>query len=453
MGRPCVAVAFSGGRDSAALLHATVAAARGSSFDVIALHVHHGLLPEADVWQARARALCSRWARRGAPLRFDSRVLHGAPSRGESVEAWARQGRYAALADMARANGAELVLLGHHRRDQAETFLLQALRGGGVAGLAAMPARVERDGLVWARPWLGRSRESIDAYVRRHRLGAIEDPSNADARHARNRLRLEVMPALLGAFPQAEACLSQAAAHAHEAAAALEELAAMDMTVCAEGGRLRLDAWLALSPARRSNTLRAWLLRHAGHAAPASLVARLLTEWPRLGAAGRARWPFAARWVHARRGTLELADGVPATRPVDAPAPLDAPEVSLAIAGPGSYRVDVWGGALQVSATPVGGVDPTRCRALTLRARQGGERFQAAPGRPARNLKKQFQAAGIEADGRGAPLCFAGSQLVYVPGLGVDGRAWAPAGAVQWQLLWVPDAAPGAPTGAAGRGG
>jgi tRNA(Ile)-lysidine synthase len=122
---PVVAVAFSGGRDSTALLHATLRAARDGGVQVVALHVHHNLQPEADTWLAHAQQVCQRWSR-GAPLRLLHRRLAGTPARGDSVEAWARRERYRALADMAHEAGAELVLLAQHRRDQAETFLLRA---------------------------------------------------------------------------------------------------------------------------------------------------------------------------------------------------------------------------------------------------------------------------------------------------------------------------------------
>ncbi len=113
---------------------------------------------------------------------------------------------------MAIEGGVDLVLLGHHRRDQAETLLLQALRGGGVAALSAMPKSVRRDGVTWARPWLEQPREAIEAYLRRHRLRWIDDDSNDDDRFARNRLRRRVWPALADAFTDAEGALAAAAA-------------------------------------------------------------------------------------------------------------------------------------------------------------------------------------------------------------------------------------------------
>ena len=127
---------------------------------------------------------------------------------------------------MALARGVDLVLLAHHRRDQAETFLLQALRGGGVAALSAMPKVVRRDGITWARPWLAQSREAIEAYARRHRLRWIDDESNDDDRFARNRLRRRVWPALVEAFADAEGSLADAAQRVQDAAAVVDEIAA-----------------------------------------------------------------------------------------------------------------------------------------------------------------------------------------------------------------------------------
>ena len=111
----------------------------------------------------------------------------------------------------AKAEGCNTVLLAHHQRDQAETFLLQAMRSAGVAGLAGMPREIERDGLVWMRPWLGLPRSAIEAYVQHHGIAYVDDDSNEDDRYARNRLRRRVWPALEHAFADAEPSLAAAA--------------------------------------------------------------------------------------------------------------------------------------------------------------------------------------------------------------------------------------------------
>ena len=189
-----VAVAASGGLDSTALLHFTARIAARCGLQVHALHVHHGLHADAGAWMAQVARQCRRWG----GITFHGHRVQEQPAAGDSVEAWARRVRYQALAQMARAADCSLVLLAHHRRDQAETVWLQALRGAGPAGLAAMPRVVCREGLTWARPWLDQPREAIAAYARRHRLQYVIDPANGDDRYARSRLRSRLWPALLG---------------------------------------------------------------------------------------------------------------------------------------------------------------------------------------------------------------------------------------------------------------
>ncbi len=291
-----VAVAASGGRDSTALLHAAVRQGQALGVDVWALHVHHGLMSNADAWQDHVR----RQARRFGAA-FACERLQGAPARGDSVEAWARKGRYAALARMAKVAGIDLVLLAQHRRDQAETFLIQALRGGGAAGLAAMPAVVQREGITWARPWLACSRESIDAYLRRHRLSYIDDPSNADTRFARGRLRA-LWPTLSEAFADAETTLSRAAQRAAADAAVVADAAAADLAALEAVGRpLPVARLLLLSPARQAAALRAWLGAMLMLPVPETLVRRLLEELP-----GRlhARWQADGQDLVLKRGLL-----------------------------------------------------------------------------------------------------------------------------------------------------
>lgn len=428
-----VAVAFSGGRDSLALLHATVRAARALGLQVVALHVHHGLMAEADAWVRSAIRLCARWQRAGHPLRLRWHRLEGGPARGDSVEAWARRGRYQALAQMAREEGAQLVLLAHHRRDQAETVLLQALRGAGPRGLAAMPALARREGLTWARPWLDQPREAIEAYVRRHRLRPIDDPSNDDDHLARSRLRRQVWPALAAAFGDAETTLAAVARRAQEADAALAELAALDLAGVADAQGLRRQPWLALSPARRANVLRAWLRREQSRGPAESLVQRLLAQWPQQA---RGRWP-AGPGVElvAWRGALRIeARGA-------AQAALVPPSVQADLSRPGPLRVPGWPGILLLRPVTAGGLDVRLLQQAWLAPRRGGERFQRAPNTPPRSLKKQFQLAAVPAHARQGPLVWLGPQLAFVPGLGVDARMVAESGVPQLQLTWQPDAA------------
>ena len=424
---PCVAVAYSGGRDSTALLHATLAAAAAQGLRVLALHVHHGLNPHADDWLAACAAQCQRWARLGLPVHFVAQRIATRPQRGDSIEAWARQVRYRALRAMALEQGVSIVLLAQHRRDQAETFVLQALRGAGTAGLAGMPRSIERDGITWVRPWLEQPSDAIEAYVRRHRLRHIDDSSNADTRLARNRLRLQVWPQLLEAFPQAEAALADAAAWAQQADAALRELATLDLAQTAEPNALDVAAWSALSPARRSNALRAWLKNATGHAAPASLVTRLLAE---LKPRQSARWPTAGGELRSHRGQLRYTAA--------AAAVTTPPETSLSVQRAGRHALPGWGGALLVKRVKEEGVPLAWLAHLELRPRSGREQFQAGLGRPPRGLKKQFQAAGLPAWERDGPLVYSGGQLVFVSGLGLDARVIGLPGQPQVQLRWLP---------------
>ena len=423
----CIAVAYSAGRDSTALLHATALAAAEQGVQVVALHVHHGLSPNADEWLAHAQTQCTRWAQRGLPLRLLTHRLTDRPAAGDSVEAWARQARYRALHSMAAEAGAGIVLLAHHQRDQAETLLLQALRGAGVAGLAGMPREVERDGISWVRPWLDHPREAIEAYVRRHRLRYVDDDSNGDPRFARNRLRLQVWPALSQAFPQADASLADAATWAGEATACLSELAALDLAQVASRAGLNLKAWCGLSEARQTNALRAWLKAASGRIAPASLVQRLAHELP---GSGSAQWELPGGVLRRHRGRLLFTAETPAV------VSDVARETSLSILRAGRFALLGWGGELVATRVKEGGVPLAWLAHLELRDREGGEQFQAGIGRPARSLKKQYQAANIPEWERNGPLVYSGGQLVFVPGLGIDARVLALPGQPQLSLHW-----------------
>ncbi|MDT7835290.1 tRNA lysidine(34) synthetase TilS [Aquabacterium sp. OR-4] len=446
-----LAVAYSGGRDSLALLHCACRVASALGLQVVALHIHHGLLPQADAWLRQAQQRCRRWQALGWPLSLRWARLQGAPAPGQSIEAWARAGRHAALQRLAGEAGATLLLLAQHRRDQAETVLLQALRGGGPAGLAAMPPAALRHGLVWARPWLAQPRQAIEAYVQRHRLRPVDDPSNNDLNLARNRLRARVWPALSAAFPEAEAALALSARRAHEADAALAELAQMDLATCAlasdaaAGTALQVAAWRSLSAARQANALRVWLGRQAGQGAAEALLQRLLLELP--GAAsstsGRAtrstgRWPAGGgAELRLYRGLLHW-HAMAAAAATAAVEPVALGDQVIDLSQPGHWPVPAWRGRFEVSQDAQG-VPADELRHACLRARAGGEQFQRTAGGLPRSLKKQYQAAGVPADQRQGPLLWGAGALLYVPGLGMDARALARPALLRCRVQWRAD--------------
>lgn len=433
-----LAVAASGGVDSTALLHAVARLATPLGIQVHALHVHHGLQPQADAWLAGLTAQCRRWAGRGLAVHFHAVRLQGQPKRGDSVEAWARRERYRALAALAREAECSVVLLAQHRRDQAETVLLQALRGAGAAGLAAMPRQRERDGILWLRPWLEQPREAIDAYLRRWRLRPVLDPSNADPRFARSRLRTQVWPALQAAFPDVEVTLAAVARQAALARALEDEIAEQDLAERLDGDALRIVPWLALGPARRAASLRAWLTRVLEPGWPMTLLQRLLRELP---AARQACWPAAGVQLRLHRGRLRAVRSASSRTNalhLPEPAPSPAPPCTIDLSRPGEHALAPWPGRMRVEPVAEGGVAAAMLRDAELRVRAGGEQFQRHPHGPPRRLKKQFQALDVPAWERDAPLLWARGQLVFVPGLGLDARAQAQPGAPRVRLHWLP---------------
>lgn len=263
-----LAVAYSGGADSTALLLAAQARWPGQ---VSALHIHHGLQAAADGFAAHCQARCDAL---GVPLhvaRVDAR--HAA---GQSPEDAARMARYEALAALARAHGLGTVLLAQHADDQAETLLLALSRGAGLPGLAAMPARVERHGVRFERPLLGVSAPAIRVWLAGAGQTFVDDPTNAELAFTRNRIRHELLPALEKTFPGFRATFARSARHAAQAQELLAVLAAQDLA--AIGDPPLLKALQALPPARQANVLRHWLRTSHQAAASAAQMDELLDQ-------------------------------------------------------------------------------------------------------------------------------------------------------------------------------
>lgn len=261
-------MACSGGADSTALLLAAHARWPGR---VVALHVHHGLQAVADDFEAHVRALCDRHGIALRVSRVDARAAMG-----QSPEDAARTARYAALADQAREAGAAWVLLAQHLDDQAETVLLALSRGAGLPGLAAMPEVIEREGMRFGRPWLALTSQTLRDFLRDGGETFIEDPSNAELRFTRNRIRRLLTPAWAETFTGYREALSRTAAHAAQAQRLLDELAALDLAHTGEPPSIA--ALQSLSRDRQANALRHWLRGAHGVAASAAQLHELLGQ-------------------------------------------------------------------------------------------------------------------------------------------------------------------------------
>ena len=415
-----VAVALSGGRDSVVLLDALAAVAPICGNGVAAIHIHHGLSANADAWAQACVERCTELR-----IACEVRRVAVAPQPRASLEALARHARYDALAGAAQRIGANVVALAHHRNDQAETLLLQLLRGSGPHGLAGMPAWRMAAGIAWWRPLLEVSRARIDAYARERQLQWIDDESNADGRHARNAVRHSVMPALQHIAPQADATLARAAAHQADAARLLDELAEQDGKDAYDGATLLCHALDALSPHRARNLLR-WFLRGQGLPAPSTVRLAAMLDQLR-GARGDAetRLAHAGVEIGVYQGRIALHR---------------APPDRFNVCWRGETEIALPHGTVTFGRAEGAGIDLTLASGdVHLRSRVGGERFQVAQDRPRRALKSVLRDAGIPPwERRGLPLVWCGDALAAVAGLGVDAALLAAPGRPGLTVGWHP---------------
>jgi tRNA(Ile)-lysidine synthase len=399
-------LAYSGGLDSHVLLHALASQRdRLHGAELVAVHVDHGLSPNAKQWAEHCAQQCAALGIELLQLSVDA----GAEP-GESPEAAARHARYRAFAELMHEG--DCLLTAHHQDDQAETLLLQLLRGAGPRGLAAMPLWADFAAGWHVRPLLTVSRDALQAYAQQHDLHWVDDESNFDTGFDRNFLRHEILPALKQRFPAAAATLSRSAQHCAEAAQLLAEAAAVDATGAAlPSGALSVSALQKLGEMRARNLLHHWI-----HAAglPMPSAAHLKRVWEdAIGAAQDSNplvcWPGAE--VRRYRDALFLSAPL-VTHDAgqhydwDLAGPLD-------ISGLGTLRSEVrtgWG--LSVKAL--------EDKKLRVRFRQGGETIRPAGRAGHHALKTLLQEAGVPPWQRERlPLLYVDDELVAVADLWV----------------------------------
>ncbi|MEO6800092.1 MAG: tRNA lysidine(34) synthetase TilS [Rhodanobacter sp.] len=387
-----LALAFSGGPDSTALLHALAQLPEARRRGLRALHVDHGLHDDSAGWAEHCRGFCTS-------LDVACEVLRVAVTRdsGKGLEAAARDARHTALANQLRAG--EYLLFAHHRDDQVETVLLKLLRGAGPEGLGGMRAmRPFGSGQLW-RPVLAFSRAQLSDYVNAHQLQRIGDPSNADTRLARNHLRHEILPRLAAHWPQASDSILHSAALSRAAAEALRNQWLADFDVLHDRNQGSVDArgWLALMPALREPLLDHWL-HERGLSAPTTAQRRQIERQcgARQGQLPCIRWPGTE--LHIWNGQLWA---LPTQAPIPANWHQEWQGETLSLPDGGELRLDVAGVRL---ATP-----------LQVRLRHGGERIKPAGDAHTRELRDLFQLARLPPWQRNAcPLLYASNELIAV---------------------------------------
>ncbi len=413
-------VGYSGGLDSSLLLHLLAEMREAVGFRLAAVHVHHGLSPQADAWALHCVETCRQLA---VPLAIHRVEVKPA---GEGLEAAARKARYRVYAQL----DTDAVVLAHHQDDQAETLLLQLLRGAGLKGLAAMPESRQLDDMLLLRPLLAAQRSQIEVCAAQLGLTWINDASNADQRLARNALRHGVLPGLIERFPMARNTLANAAQQFAEAAALLDALADLDARAAGSADGLSLASLRALPEPRARNLLRRFLEQAGAEIRQGRLheALRQLLE-ARRDAQVRIVFGAASGEVVLRRHR-ELAMLVHVAATSEGKSALNVTWQGEASINLGAAGVLCFHAAAGKGLRLVPGQ-------VSIRTRQGGERLRTGPGRPRRTLKNLLCEAQIPVWRReNLPLVYVGEDLVWAAGIGADSDFLVKAEASGWLISW-----------------
>lgn len=399
----CLWVAYSGGCDSHVLLHALVALRPQISPEIKAIHINHGLSPLANEWEEHCRLTCEKLDVPYVAISVNARAKKSSP------EEAARHARYAEWKKLLKIN--EVLLLAHHQDDQAETLLIQLMRGAGVKGLASMPAQQAfADGLL-SRPLLGFLREELYCYALDNNLHWIDDPSNFDTDFDRNFLRHDIIPLLETRWPGLKKTLSRTASHQAEASDLLNGLAEQDWQQVQSGEQIKISALAQLNVQRQRNLLRYWIGQVRKLALPDTVhLHRIINEVLTAAEDAKPEVTWSGGEVRRYQGLLYAQTK---TSEIDEKLTLRWPNIEQALALPLSNM------NLVSTASMGEGLSQGKLknREYSIRFRQGGETCRPAGRGQTHQLKKLFQEWQIPPWRRGQiPLFFVDNELAAVVG-------------------------------------
>jgi tRNA(Ile)-lysidine synthase len=428
-----IAVAYSGGLDSSVLLHLLAKFGAQNNITIHAFHINHGLSINATDWQLFCASTAGQY---GVPFQVKQVVVD--TQNGEGIEASARSQRYLALGQLATDANVPLLLTAHHQDDQAETLLLQLLRGAGPAGLSGMsdfnlaPDLLGSPHIVIARPLLMQSKVALHSYAQKFGIQFVEDESNTDIKYTRNALRSLVMPALASIAPGYAERLSRSARHAQSALRLLQDLAEIDMQACYFSNALQVEPMRNLSVERIDNLLRYW-------------IAEMNIRMPSVARLAEIRHQiFSARddakiSVHHEQVIFHRYQGkIFAEMVVSSQS--DQPKKFI-WQGESAIKFSEFGGTLYFELAN-NGVEANwlRAQSFLLRRRLGGEKMRLGKNRPSREMKKHFQHLKIPFWMRDQlPYVLVGDNILFAAGVGVNGDFYSENDENLIQLRWQAD--------------
>lgn len=395
-------IALSGGVDSVALIHNLSRLQAQLPQSLLAVHIHHGLMADADLWTAQCESLCKQ-------LKLPLEVVRvKVDTRKKSLEAAAREARYAALQEYIRADTA--LLTAHHQDDQAETILLHLTKGAGSAGLAGMPIS-KRFGRGWHfRPLLPVTRAALQKYVLLHKLPVIEDPSNFDTQHERNYLRHQIIPEFTERWPSATRGMARSARHQSENIRLQNDLAEIDIRqVVKPDGALTIPRLKQLKKHRQRNCLRYWLRNMGGEDVNPSTdqLASLMKELMNSAWDSEPELQLGSKTIHRYRDRLyqlpkQKNPEINKEYVWELDKTLKIPSLGIVL--------EPWGVLAAYQSL-------NKEDKLVVRFRQGGEKIRIYGHRNHRPLKKLFQEWGVPPWRRNyLPLIYQDGELLMVWG-------------------------------------
>ncbi len=411
-----ITLALSGGADSVALLDILAQLRASLHFSLSAVHVNHQISPNAADWAEFCAHLCA-----GHNIPFQVAKVDLKRQSGESLEALARDARCRVFAEQQT----DFIVLAQHLDDQAETLLLQLLRGAGAKGLSAMAElRTQHSGLRtgFLRPLLDVPRRLILDYAALRGLHWVEDESNADIVYDRNYLRHRVMPLLEQRFPGYRETFARTSRNLAESAQLTDDLARLDRALAVVNGHFRVDALRSLSATRARNLLRYWLAESGMPVPSAGRLENLLQQLCSARDDAQVRISLGGAVIRRYRGEVHIE---PSTESPENKKKTPVPLLELALTWALQDRLDLpgLGGRLVFERATGQGLSLARLTAapVTVRLRRGGERLRPDCLRPTRSLKNLLQEAGMPPWQRQRlPLLFSGEKLAFVPGIGMD---------------------------------